>query len=130
MNPQQLREVTARAEISKTPLGLMSGPAWRVGPSCVVSKALKKRTEVPSWSDIAGIPEAPQVWQLGQCRLCICRYVRRMGICSPGSARILHLWVTESNPGPIARTTTGTDHVCGLGVLRGQNRAQCSAGHG
>ena len=29
----------------------------------------------------------------------------------------------EPNPRPIARTTTSTDHVCGLGVLQGQNRA-------
>ena len=65
MSPHQLGEVTARAEISKTLSGLMSGPAWRVGPSCVVSEAPEKGLEVPSWSDIAGIPEAPQVWQLG-----------------------------------------------------------------
>ena len=42
--------------------GLMSWPAWRVGPSCVVSEALEKGPEVPSWSDNAEIPEAPQVW--------------------------------------------------------------------
>ena len=24
-----------------------------------------KGPEVPSWSDIAGIPEAPRIWQLG-----------------------------------------------------------------
>ena len=65
MNPKQLGEVTARAEISKTPLGLLLGLAWRAGPSCVVSEAPEKEPEVPSWSDIAGIPEAPQVWQLG-----------------------------------------------------------------
>ena len=65
MNPHQQEEVTARAEISKTPPGLMSGPAWRAGPSCVVSEALEKGPEVPSWSDIAGTgtqkPEAPRV---------------------------------------------------------------------
>ena len=32
-----------------------------------------------------------------------------------GSAWILHLWRTESNPRPKERTTTSTDHVCGLG---------------
>ena len=50
-----------------------------------------------------------------------------MGTYSPGSAWILQLWCTKSNPGPEARTTTSTDHVCGLGVLQGQNRAQCRA---
>ena len=53
MNPDQLEEVTARAEISKTPPGLMSGPAWRARPSCVVSNALEKGLKVPPWSDIA-----------------------------------------------------------------------------
>ena len=43
----------------------MSGPAWRVGPSCVVSEVLEKGPEVPSWFDISGIPEAPQGRQLG-----------------------------------------------------------------
>ena len=61
--------MTARAEISKTPPGLMSGPTWRVGPSCVVSEAQEKGLEVISWSDIIGMgaqmPEAPRVWQLG-----------------------------------------------------------------
>ena len=65
MNPDQLEEVMARAEILKTPPGLMSGPAWRAGPSCVVSVALKKGPEVPPWSNITGIgaqkPEAPPV---------------------------------------------------------------------
>ena len=65
MSPHQLGEVTARAEISKTPLGMMSRPAWRAGPSCVVSEALEKGPEVPSLSNIAGTPEAPQVWLLG-----------------------------------------------------------------
>ena len=64
-NSNQLEEMTARAEVSKTPPGLMSGLAWRVGLSYVVSKALEKGPEVPSWSDNAGIPEAPQVWLLG-----------------------------------------------------------------
>ena len=49
----------ARAEILKTPPGLMSGPSY------VVSEAPKKGNEVPSWSDIAGMPEDPRVWQLG-----------------------------------------------------------------
>ena len=48
-----------------TPPGLMSGLAWRVGPSYVVSEAPEKGPEVPSWSDIAGMPEAPRVLQLG-----------------------------------------------------------------
>ena len=65
MNPHQQEEVTARAEILKTPPGLMSEPAWRVGPSCVVSVVLEKRLEVPSWSNIAGMGahklEAPPV---------------------------------------------------------------------
>ena len=65
MNSNQLEEVTARAETSKAYPGLMSGPAWRAGPSCVVSDALEKGPEVPPWSDIAGMgaqkPEAPPV---------------------------------------------------------------------
>ena len=64
-NSNQLEEMMAQAEISKTPPSLMSGPAWRVGPSYVVSEALEKGPEVPSWYDNAGIPEAPQVWLLG-----------------------------------------------------------------
>ena len=59
----------ARAEISKTPPGLMFGPAWRAGPSCVVSEAPEKGPEAPPWSDSAGMgahkPKAPRVWQLG-----------------------------------------------------------------
>ena len=55
----------ARAEMSRTPPGLMSGPAWRAGPSCVVSEAPGKGPGVPPSCDISGIPEAPQGWQLG-----------------------------------------------------------------
>ena len=65
MNPHQQEEVTAQAEISKTPPSLMSGPAWRAGPSCVVSEAPEKGPEVPPWSDIVGMGaqklEAPRV---------------------------------------------------------------------
>ena len=65
MNPHQQEEVTAQAEISKTPLGLMSGPPWRAGPSCVVSEAQEKGLKAPPWSDIAGMgaqkPEATRV---------------------------------------------------------------------
>ena len=64
----------------------------------------------------------------GQCRLRNCRQVQRMGIGSPGSVWVLHIWSAESDPGTIARTTPGTYHVCSLGVLQGQNRL--SAGHG
>ena len=69
MNPDQLEEATARAEISKTPSSLMSGPAWRAGPSYVVSDALEKGPEVPPWSDIAWMgaqePEPPLMLQPG-----------------------------------------------------------------
>ena len=69
MNPHHREKVTARAEISKTPPGLMSEPAWRAGTSCVISEAPEKGPEVPPWSDIAGMGaqklEAPRVWQLG-----------------------------------------------------------------
>ena len=51
-----------------------------------------------------------------------------MGICSPGSACIFHLWGAEPNPGPVVITTTGKDHVYGLVVLQGQSRAQVNAG--
>ena len=54
-NSHQLEEETARAETSKTHPGLMSGPAWKVGPSDVVSDALGKGLEVPPESDIAGM---------------------------------------------------------------------------
>ena len=51
-----------------------------------------------------------------------------MGTSSPGTVWVVHLRSAESDPGPIARTTPGTDHVCTLGVIQGQNRL--SAGHG
>ena len=54
MNPHRQEEVTAWAEILKTPPGRMSGLAWRAGPSCVVSEAPEKGPEVPPWSDITG----------------------------------------------------------------------------
>ena len=60
MSSPQLGKVMARAEMSRTPPGLMSEPARRVGPSCVVSKAPEKGPEVPPSSDISGIPEANQ----------------------------------------------------------------------
>ena len=59
----------------------------------------------------------------GQCRLYNYRDVRRMAIGSQGSVWILHLWSAESNHGLIERTTPGSDHVCGLGVLQGQGKA-------
>ena len=65
ISPHQLGEVTARAKISRTPPGLMSGPAWRAGPSGVVSEATGKGPEVPSSSNISGIPKVPHGWQLG-----------------------------------------------------------------
>ena len=55
----------AQAEMSRTPPGLMSGSAWRAGPSCVVFEEPGKGPGVPSSSDTSGIPEAPQGWQLG-----------------------------------------------------------------
>ena len=134
MNPHQQEEVTARAEISKTPSGLMSGPAWRAGPFCVVFEAPEKGPEVLSWSDITGMgaqmPEAPRVWQLGLMQAVYLYTGPENGICSPGSACILHLWGTEPNPGPVAMTSMGANHVCGSVTWQGQNRARCSAGHG
>ena len=59
--------------------------------------------------------------------LLICRQVRRMGTGSPGSVWVLHLWRAESDPGPIARTTPGTDHVCSLRVLQEAEQAKCRA---
>ena len=55
----------ARAEMSRTPSGLMFGPAWRAGPSCVFSKAPGKGPGVPSSSDTSRIPEPPQGRQPG-----------------------------------------------------------------
>ena len=65
MSSPQLGQVMARGKMSRTLPGLMSGPAWRAGPSCIVSKAPGKGPEVPSSSDISGIPGAPQGRQLG-----------------------------------------------------------------
>ena len=48
MSSPQLGKVMAQAEISRTPPGLMSEPAWRAGPSCVVSGAPGKGPEVLS----------------------------------------------------------------------------------
>ena len=58
-------KVMAEADMSRPPSGLMSGPAWRVGPSCVVSMAPGKGLGVSSSSDTSGIPEAPKGSQLG-----------------------------------------------------------------
>ena len=69
MNLHRQEEVTARAEISKTPPGMMSGLAWRAGPSCIISEAPEKGPEAPPWSNFVGMgaqkPETPRVWQLG-----------------------------------------------------------------
>ena len=65
MSSPQLGKVMARAEMSRTPPCLMSGPAWRAGPSCVFSEAPGKGPGVPPSSDISEIPEAPQGRQLG-----------------------------------------------------------------
>ena len=46
-----------------------------------------------------------------------------MGTYGPGSAWILHLQGVEPNPGPVAMTSTGTNHVCGPVTWQGQNRA-------
>ena len=54
-----------RGKMLRIPPGLMSEPAWRVGPSCIVFEAPGKGPEVPSSSDILGIPGAPQGRQLG-----------------------------------------------------------------
>ena len=51
--------------MTRTPPGLMSGPAWRVGPSYIISEVPGKGPGVPSYSDTSGIPEAPQGRQLG-----------------------------------------------------------------
>ena len=49
--------------------GLMSGPAWKAGPSGVVSNAQEKGGEVPPGSDIAWMgaqkPEPPQKQKQG-----------------------------------------------------------------
>ena len=66
MSSPQLGQVMAWGKMSRTLPGLMSGPAWRAGPLCIVSEALGKGPGVPSLSDISGIPGAPQGRQLGQ----------------------------------------------------------------
>ena len=52
-----------------------------------------------------------------------------MGTGSPENVWVLHLRSAESDPGPIARTTPGTDHVYSLGVLQGQNRLSVEYGY-
>ena len=51
ISPLLLVKEMAEAEMMRTPPGLMSGPAWRDGPSWIVSEALGKGPEVPSSSD-------------------------------------------------------------------------------
>ena len=95
----------ARAEISKTPPGLMFGPSWRVGPSCVVSKAPDKGPHPSLISPGWGLRSLRllEYGSWGQCRLCLCRQVWRMSICSPGSVCIISLKCTELDPRPVRR---------------------------
>ena len=65
MRSSQLGQVMARGKMSMTPPALMFGPAWRVGPSYIVSEALWKGPRVPSSSDTSGIHEAPQGRHMG-----------------------------------------------------------------
>ena len=65
MSPHQPGKVMAETKQSRTPPGLMSGLAWRAGPSYIVYEALGKGPGVPSSSDTSGIPKAPQGRQLG-----------------------------------------------------------------
>ena len=51
-----------------------------------------------------------------------------MSICSPRSACIVSLKGTEPDPGPVAKTSTGTNHGCGPVVLQRQSRARVNAG--
>ena len=65
MRSPQLGQLMARGKMSRTPPGLMSGLAWRAGPSYIVSEAPGKGPGVPSSSDTSGIPKAPQGRKLG-----------------------------------------------------------------
>ena len=51
--------------MTRTPPGLMSGPAWRAETSCIISEAPGKGPGVLSSSDTSGIPKAPPGLQLG-----------------------------------------------------------------
>ena len=51
--------------MSRTPPGLMSGPAWRAESSYIISEALRKGPGVSSSSDTSGIPGALQGRLLG-----------------------------------------------------------------
>ena len=62
MNPHQQEEVTTRAEISKTPPGLMFGPASRAGLFCVVFEAPEKGPEVRAGNE-------PSYWGSALARL-------------------------------------------------------------
>ena len=113
----------ARAEISKTPPGPLGGRGplasslwyWRRGTRSHLGLIS------PGWGLSLRLLRYSS-W--GQCRLCLCRQVRRVSICSPGSAYIISLGGTEPDLGPVVMTSTGTNHGCGLVVLQGQSRAR------
>ena len=47
-----------------------------------------------------------------------------MSICIPGSACIASLRCTEPDPGPVAMTSTGTNHGYGPVMLQGKSRVR------
>ena len=53
MSSPLLGRVMAEVKMTMTPPGLMSRPAWRVGPSWIVFEALGKGPGVLSMSDIS-----------------------------------------------------------------------------
>ena len=77
--------------------GLMSGPAWRAGPSWIVSEVLGKGPEV----HLRLIPPEP----LRLLKDWIRDYSCRWGL-------LLLLWSAKSDPGPEAVPTPSEDHVC------------------
>ena len=51
-----------------------------------------------------------------------------MSVCRPGCACIISLRCIESDPGPVAITSTGMDHDYGTVVLQGKSRARVNVG--
>ena len=117
MRSPQLGQVMARGKMSRTPPGLMSMLAWRVGPSYIVSEALEKGPGVPSLSDTSEIPEAPQGWQSGPLQAAQLQAGPENGHRQSRSVWVLHPQNAESDPWSVTGTTPGTDHVCSQRVI-------------
>ena len=100
----------AQAEMTRTPPGLMFGPAWRAGPSWIVSTAPGKGPG----SHLGLISPEP---------------LRLLWNCNWGL--LLLLWSAESDPRPQTGTTPGKYHIYSqrgnaAGLTAGSGSALCS----